>query len=187
MNYEGFFKWAGEIIALLIKRRGKAYTRVAVALIALGGVTMGTSCSVLVVQAIIRVVQPGNSNDAPWWVTLGGGLALAITGVAIFVVYYERDLKNQKPAPLGTEGLATLSLPPAITFSGAATLVARHFTHQVRFENFSQAEKDAKLNATTLTGNEISMLEQLGGLAIGTLIEDYVASNENGLIIVRKK
>ena len=187
MNYRELFKWAGEMVALIIKHRGKAYTRVAIALIALGGVTMGTSGGVLVIQAIIRAVQPGNNNDAPWWVTLVVGLALAIAGVIVFVVYYERDLKNQKPASLETEGLATLSLPPDITFSDAAALVTRHFTHQIRLENFSQQERDAKLSPTTLTGTEISMLEQLRDLVIGASIEEYVAANENGLIVVRKK
>lgn len=172
-----------DLAEIYFRHRGKPYTRVAVALITIGGLAATTSVGVLVVQAVTQAAHlPGDST--PWWATTAfGGVAVA-AGVAIFLYHYPRDAN---PHPLPPDQF-NLSLPPGITFGQAAVLVGMHAQHPVQLEGFAPEELSAVLAEAKLRGRSaVDALARLGALSVAAPIGAYEVFDEGGPIIVRRQ
>lgn len=176
-------KFLTDLWRIFWTHRSKAYTRIATALIGVGGLAASTSVGAIIVQAV-AAAYGGAGDSTPWWATMLFGAALVAVGISIFFYFYRRDAG---PGPMGPDHI-NMSLPPNFTFEQAVLMVGLHVQRAVKIEAFDASELNAILIEAKLRGSDAAdLLRQLGALSVSVAIRNYDVLEQSGPIIVRRR
>lgn len=175
-----------DVVALVRAWRGKGYARFAGLMLAGGVALTGTSIVNLISQRLPGAAN--SSNEAPWWIATGVGVALIAGAIWLFVAFHRRDPDNRKPSPPVTEGAVAFSVPEGIAFEACAALLGKANGHIVQLKDFTAEELATALRGHTLQCPSLEeALAELGALAGAPGVRAYAITAEGQRLILQAR
>ena len=151
-------------------------------LLILGGIGLvGQDLVLLVLEALFQVVIPEMSQALSIFTMIIGILCI-VSGIVIFV-YFQRS----KIIIPDTEGFS-ISLPDNLTFEAIYKLIARKLSLGILIEDFSEEERNLKLDAFTVTTKNVSAIPKIMEPHFKSANElTYTAKERDGRIVLKRE